>query len=205
MKLKIDTVHVVATELLLKAIATAAFLGGENRYMGGNIYVFYLNAVTGTYKPDNDNNGYWEKNNKKASDYISVVADNYDFVTNNATDITNLSNWKTYWQDVYDIKAFRDVMIADYIGTWGTLTDDEKKILIEFHVWPLATPDVELDALYDDDTRDGFLSDICTYHRGIGCVITNSTTPASKKRINWTADDLEVADPKVIEPHLSIE
>ena len=134
-----------------------------------------------------------------------VVAVDVPSLPANYTDITSLSNWKLYWQDVYDIKAFRDVLLADYIGSWGGLSDDEKKILIEFHVWPSGTPDAELDALYTDDEREGFLADICTHHRGLGCVITKSTTPGSIKRINWTADDLEVADPKVIEAHLTIE
>ena len=107
-------------------------------------------------------------------------------------DITSLTNWKLYWNRILSIQAFREILIDDYISEWETLSDDDKKILIEFHVWPSGTPDAELDALYTDAQRESFADDIIVQHRQIGCVITKSTTASSKKYIKYTVDDTEV-------------
>lgn len=121
------------------------------------------------------------------------------------TEKVTIADWDSYGLQGTTKKGLRDVYINQFLAGWGAMTDAEKKALIKVHVWDAAATVPELDALYDPEQRDQFEEDVIQAHRKLGCIITMSTTPASKKRINWTADDLEVVDNKVIEAHLTIQ
>jgi len=128
MKLKIDDINIVADAAILKAISTTEFVGGETRFLADDFFVFSLGAVLGDHKPDNDDNGYWENNNKAAIDYISAVADAYDFPGNNATDVSSLDNWDDFGKyTILNTSEIRVEIKAIY-DTIGAPIDDEKKV-----------------------------------------------------------------------------
>ena len=79
------------------------------------------------------------------------------------TDITSIAAWDLYgWATSLGVSAFRQMLIDDFIGSWGTLTTDEKKILVRRYVWPSGTTDTELDALWTATERAQFLANATT-------------------------------------------
>lgn len=73
------------------------------------------------------------------------------------TDFSSLENWCIYhYYASYDEKAVRNLLITDYVGSWATLTDDEKKALIEHYVYLSTETTANLDLLYSKAQRDAF-------------------------------------------------
>jgi len=107
-------------------------------------------------------------------------------------------------KDILTIEQLRNQIIDDHLPNWGTMSDADKKKLIERHVWDSAATTSELDALYSSGQRDAFRDKIINQYRAISCMITKSTTSESSKFINWTCDDTPTSTLKIIEPHLKI-
>ena len=135
---------------------------------------------------------------------VQVLPD-ADPTPNGFTEKVSIADWDKYGVQGAGVKGLRDAYVNNFLAGWGAMSDAEKKALIRAHVWDAGATAEELDALYTEDQRDEFEDIVMNAHRKLGCVITPSTTPSSKKRIDWTADDLEVADPKTVEPHLIIQ
>ncbi len=82
-------------------------------------------------------------------------------VSTGYTDITSIANWDLYGRTTgLSTAAFRQVLMDDFIATWGALTTAEQKILVSHYVWPDGTGDAELDALWTDAERAQFLADV---------------------------------------------
>jgi len=170
MKLKVEDQYIVSTAAVLTAISTTSFVGGEVRYLDGDLCVFYLDAIIGGYKPDNDDNGYWEINNKTVIQYISVVDDAYDFAGNNATEIDDIVTAEKFGLMLFEqgtpgfrfklsVRSMLKTLIytkmtaADEDDTYivakqDLLTDAEKYIAAH---WWLVKDDVMLLAINSDD------------------------------------------------------
>lgn len=76
------------------------------------------------------------------------------------TDITSVANWDLHGQATSSYAVFRQMLLDDFIGSWGSLTTDEQKTLVRHHVWPIGTGDVELDMLWTDAERAVFLAEV---------------------------------------------
>lgn len=89
-KLKVKNTDIVNTAVDLKALPSST----EHltvKIMGGDLYRFHHDCIMGDYQAD-DKAGefgfYWVISDRSAYKIIGIVDDNYDFVTNNATEIT---------------------------------------------------------------------------------------------------------------------
>lgn len=76
------------------------------------------------------------------------------------TDKTTLTNWDLYGAlvDGLDYDDFRNILIADFVGSWGSLSDVDKKTLIRHYVYDSAETVPNLDLLYTQSERDDFQS-----------------------------------------------
>ena len=77
-------------------------------------------------------------------------------VSDEYTDITSISNWNLFGHKLYknNYISFRDMLITDFESSWGSLTDDDKKILIKNYIWPSTITLGELDSLYSQEERE---------------------------------------------------
>lgn len=76
-------------------------------------------------------------------------------VSTGYTDITSLTNWCLFGMDAYsDYSSFRNMLISDFEPTWGTLSDPDKRILVDHYVYPSETTTIELDGLFTKTERD---------------------------------------------------
>ncbi len=81
-------------------------------------------------------------------------------VSTGYTDVTSVANWDLHGQATSGYSVFRQVLLDDFIGDWGTLTTDEQKTLVRHHVWPIGTTDTELDTLWTAAERAAFLAKV---------------------------------------------
>lgn len=87
-----------------------------------------------------------------------VVTDNYDFISNNATDITSINNLTLlYGFGTIDYITYKDSLTSLYGNlTYNNLSDDEKKILCKNFITNKANRDL----FYTDDEQLSFALDI---------------------------------------------
>ena len=55
-------------------------------------------------------------------------------------------------------KEKRDLYIIDELPNWGNLSDDRKKRLVKYFVYPESATESELNALYPNEERDSYMS-----------------------------------------------
>jgi len=73
------------------------------------------------------------------------------------TDITNVTNWNLYGRQAEtNYENYRNILIDDYIGSWGALSSGDKGVLVENFVYPSGTTDGELDGFYTSSERSIF-------------------------------------------------
>jgi hypothetical protein len=142
-KLKIENINIEASESALKAILTIGLVANYSKFVNGLIYTFYIDAVVGDCKPDDNEPGYWIKHNYDKFNFISIVDDNYDFVSNNSVDISSIENWDIFgykligsvfgFKDFMSLRSIIKVLIeskcgGDYSTFESTLNNNEKGI-----------------------------------------------------------------------------
>lgn len=120
-------------------------------------------------------------------------------------DLTSIENWDSYGQYFSDAQTLRNIFVNDFLSSWTSLTEDQKGILIKNFVWPISETAFNLDNICNPNEREKFKMNVVFQHRALGCLITKSTTTDSSKYINWTANDNEVANPKIITTDKIIE
>lgn len=77
------------------------------------------------------------------------VPDNYDFITNNATDATNALSLEILWLDQhYDYIVLRDSLKLHILPNFDTLSLDEKKLLVKYYIYPITFTQTDIDALF---------------------------------------------------------
>lgn len=93
MKIAVDNALIVQDVAELAAIDHLTLGNGDKRVIENIMYVYYLNATYGI-KPDS-NNGVLGRWVQKAINYdvFEAVPDDYDFASNNKTEIVGNSNW----------------------------------------------------------------------------------------------------------------
>lgn len=113
------------------------------------------------------------------------------------SEITDVADWNRYWPSVgIDYIDYRNYLIDTFEPTWGTLSDDQKKALIEQYVWPSETTGTELDALYTSIERLAFKENVVKTLETCGCIFKKSSTSSSEKYFNLTVDDGGIMDPQ---------
>lgn len=114
-------------------------------------------------------------------------------VSTGYTDVTSIVNWDLLWTLTgIKYKALRNTLITDHLGSWGTLGDSDKKILVRHHVWPSGTSTADLDALWTYSERNAFRSRVI---EGLSCrhvKVRKSTTTNSEKLFVSQIDDTGV-------------
>ena len=118
------------------------------------------------------------------------------------SDISSVDNWHRYWAYTgIDYYEFRNTLINDYVGSWGTLSDADKKILVEHHVYPASTTTADLDALWTAAERaEQRLNLVKQFENCAGCRVKTSATTDSETLVlitihdgnppTWTPSDL---------------
>src|SRR3972149_2102523 len=99
--------------------------------------------------------GYlWEE--AGANPYIKAEAT----VSAGYADISSIAHSIGFAQFVkYSFNQLRNELMG-FNASWATLSDADKKLLIENYVYPSATPTAELDALYTQTERDAFRDEV---------------------------------------------
>lgn len=108
------------------------------------------------------------------------------------TDVTTLANWGLYGAQVKGLnyKDFRNILIADFVGTWATLTDAEKKTLIRHYVYDSAETPANLNSLHTQVERDDFQKAVMlTLNEVVETVIRRSNVSGSTKFFDHQTDD----------------
>lgn len=77
------------------------------------------------------------------------------------TEVSSLANWELYgWATGLSLKTYRNVLINQYLSGWATMSDDDKRVLVNYHVFPTSTTQAELDALWTQLERKSFRQNI---------------------------------------------
>ncbi len=119
-------------------------------------------------------------------------------VSTGYTEITSLANWhKFWWTTGMDYKDFRKQIKADYEGDWATLTDAEKKTLIEHNLWLSSETEANLNALYTSQERDDF-KEVVLETLGVGDDIYSYDTTTQTITAANTHQDLDFSNNKDI-------
>lgn len=115
-----------------------------------------------------------------------------DTLSSGYTDKTTLANWDLYGAQVdgLEYKDFRNILIADFVGSWATLTDAEKKTLIRNYVYDSTETTENLDLLYTQGERDDFQNQaIASLNKPGEAVIRRSNVSDSIKFFDYQTDD----------------
>lgn len=146
MKIAVNNNNYRETPAQVKAIPEAS-LSDQKMIMvspenGG--YFYYANATSGDFQPDDasTNKGWWiEENSLGMFNALAyLVADDYDFVSANATDITTIGNWERYdkkqEKDYLYINENMALLARSLVGqnfeNFLTLTPDEQFTLARY-------------------------------------------------------------------------
>lgn len=144
MKIAILTNKIVADLATLKAIASSGLSAGDIKFISPEIYTYYPNSLEGEKPDDIDSGdpGRWVKKDK-TKQVLYVVADNYDFETNNATNISSIENFDRYWSILGEIvtQTRLDISVLVATKTFALCTDTEKLIASKWFVVDKADRD----------------------------------------------------------------
>lgn len=98
------------------------------------------------------------------------------------TDVTSLANWQSLGTLAgLSFKDLRNILINDYVASWATLSDVNKKILVRHHVYPAATTTADLDALWTLAEREDFRQDVIDSISSGYLIIRKSSDAGSEK------------------------
>ena len=111
-------------------------------------------------------------------------------VSTGYSDVSSVNNWRRFWSYVgINYKVFRNTLISEYVGSWGTLNDAQKKTLVRNHVYPASTTTADLDALWTAAKRVKQRFNLIRQFKRCGCVIQPSATANSEKLILAEVND----------------
>ncbi len=152
MKLAVNTNNYVADLATLKAINSGVLANGQRMLAGLSTYSYYVSAVIGE-KPDDlpvDQTGRWRPQND-IRDFIRVVADSYDFATNNDTEVTSIKLTVTLHN--LGVIAYLDLRESAEAYTsaigFATLSQQDKEEASKLFV----TTKANRDTLYTDEQQ----------------------------------------------------
>lgn len=82
------------------------------------------------------------------------VPDNYDFIANNSTDVTNALSLEILWLDQhYDYIVLRDSLKLHVLPNFDTLSLEDKKILVKYYIYPVTYTQADIDALFTTEEQ----------------------------------------------------
>ena len=97
------------------------------------------------------------------------------------TDKTTLTNWDLYGAQIDGLKynEFRNILIVDFVGTWATLIDTDKKTLVRHYVYDSTETTANLDLLYTQAERDDFMNQVVKSLNVCDCNLRKETNSES--------------------------